>query len=97
MILLIRIYLRRLLAKYFASSVLSSGMPVVSQLHFLPPVNGVSRFATINSSHARMPCLLKACKKDHAEALRTWSGRNVYQAAVRCKVLCSSNVRALGN
>src|SRR5262249_41154576 len=87
---------RRLLA-YFASNAPSSIIPVASQFHFLPPVNGVSGCAAINSSHARIPSLLKACKKDQVEALRTWSGRNVYHAALRCKSRCSANVRALGN
>ena len=41
--------------------------------------------------------LLKACKKDQAEVLRTWSGKKVYHAAVSRRALCSSNVRALGN
>ena len=51
----------------------------------------------INSSHARMPMLFKSLQEGQAEALRTWSGRNVYQAALSRKALCSSRLRALGN
>src|SRR5262249_38738703 len=63
-------HLRRLPA-FFASAGPTPVIPVPSQLHFLPPVNGVSGCAAMNSSHARIPSLLKACKKDHVEALRT--------------------------